>query len=255
MEQKSDSRIFLILVIIGAIGYFAGLPYLLELSGATYAPIVGLLIGGAINVAILAAMIFVGLRLGKSVGLGAPIIEDGLRRQPIGEKLKEILKYAPILGIISAVLIFVLDLFVFAPLISGGSGSGVIPTLGSRFLAMFYGGIYEELFLRLFVLTVIIWIVWKIKHNEDGTPFDWTFWLGIIISAIIFGLLHLPATALIMEITPIVIIRGLVLNGLPGVIFGWLYWKQGIESSMVSHIFTDLTLHVILLELLMMLMI
>jgi len=56
---------------------------------------------------------------------------------------------------------------------------------------------------------------------------------------------HLPATALITTLTPLVIFRALLLNGIGGVVFGWLYWKKGLESSMIAHFSADITLHVL----------
>jgi len=35
------------------------------------------------------------------------------------------------------------------------------------------------------------------------------------------------------------------LNGLGGLAFGWLYWKQGLESAMMAHFLADIVLHVI----------
>ena len=43
----------------------------------------------------------------------------------------------------------------------------------------------------------------------------------------------------------VVIARTLLLNGIGGVAFGWLYWKRGIEAAMLAHFSTDLVLHVI----------
>jgi membrane protease YdiL (CAAX protease family) len=42
------------------------------------------------------------------------------------------------------------------------------------------------------------------------------------------------------------IIRNLILNSLGGIVFGWLYWKKGLEASMISHFTADLVLHVLL---------
>ncbi len=39
--------------------------------------------------------------------------------------------------------------------------------------------------------------------------------------------------------------RASVLNGIPGLAFGWLYWKRGLESAMVAHFSADILLHVI----------
>jgi membrane protease YdiL (CAAX protease family) len=47
------------------------------------------------------------------------------------------------------------------------------------------------------------------------------------------------------KLNPLVITRALVLNGLGGLAFGWLYWKQGLESAMIAHLSTDIVVHVI----------
>jgi membrane protease YdiL (CAAX protease family) len=30
-----------------------------------------------------------------------------------------------------------------------------------------------------------------------------------------------------------------------GILFGWIYWKKGLEAAMVAHFSTDIVLHVI----------
>ncbi|MFW9806921.1 MAG: type II CAAX prenyl endopeptidase Rce1 family protein [Candidatus Thorarchaeota archaeon] len=250
VDAENEIRITLILTIFGTCGYLAGLPYLSELSGSPSIYVGGFVLSTAINIAIITVMIFLGLRLGRKVGLGAPIINADMNNEPVGDKLKAVFKIAPFLGIISGVLVFVFTQFVFSPMIPSSTPS-IIPSLGSRVLTILYGGIYEELFLRLFILTVIVWFVWRIKMKEDGTPYMLTFWVGIILSVLVFSLLNLSTIGLAMEITSIIVIRAIVLNGIPAVIFGWLYWKQGIESAIVAHIFADITIHVILQQILL----
>jgi membrane protease YdiL (CAAX protease family) len=53
-------------------------------------------------------------------------------------------------------------------------------------------------------------------------------------------------TAQFMPITPIVVIRAIVLNGILGILYGWLYWHRGLESAMITHFSTDIMLHVLL---------
>jgi len=43
-----------------------------------------------------------------------------------------------------------------------------------------------------------------------------------------------------------VISRAVVLNGLGGICFGWLYFTYGLESAMIAHFSADIILHVIL---------
>ena len=37
--------------------------------------------------------------------------------------------------------------------------------------------------------------------------------------------------------------RALLLNGIGGVTFGWLYWKQGLEAAMVAHFTANVLVH------------
>jgi len=47
-----------------------------------------------------------------------------------------------------------------------------------------------------------------------------------------------------IPLTALYVSRIIVLN-LSGVVFGWLYWKRGLENAMMAHFSTDIVLHVI----------
>jgi membrane protease YdiL (CAAX protease family) len=73
------------------------------------------------------------------------------------------------------------------------------------------------------------------------------FWIAIAVIAVAFGLAHLPTMAAIgVPIDALVVTRSIVLNGVGGIAFGWLYWRRGLESAMVSHFSADIVLHVLL---------
>jgi membrane protease YdiL (CAAX protease family) len=83
--------------------------------------------------------------------------------------------------------------------------------------------------------------------SHDNKPTKTGVWIAIIIVTIIFGLGHLPMTVRLQgSITPVMVIRALVLNGIASIIFGWLYWRRGLESAIVAHFSTDIVLHVLL---------
>jgi membrane protease YdiL (CAAX protease family) len=46
-----------------------------------------------------------------------------------------------------------------------------------------------------------------------------------------------------MPITPMVVTAAVVLNGIAGVAFGYLYWKRGLEAAIIAHFFADIVLH------------
>jgi membrane protease YdiL (CAAX protease family) len=105
--------------------------------------------------------------------------------------------------------------------------------------------------LRLFFMTLLIWIASKLIKSKEIIKNNFVMWSAIVISGIVFGAAHLPITASIATITPIIVIRALVLNGIGALVFGWLYWKKGLEFAMISHFVTDIVLHVIFISILM----
>ena len=100
--------------------------------------------------------------------------------------------------------------------------------------------------LRLFGMTFIVWLLAKItRKNKSNIPNSF-YYVAIFIAAIIFGLGHLPATMEVFgELSAILVIRALVLNGLLGLWFGYLYWKKGLEYAIIAHISADIFIHVL----------
>jgi len=57
------------------------------------------------------------------------------------------------------------------------------------------------------------------------------------MAATLFGALHLPPLFLGLSV-PIVAYT-LLGNGIPGIVWGWLYWRRGLVAAMVSHFAAD----------------
>ena len=70
-------------------------------------------------------------------------------------------------------------------------------------------------------------------------------WTAIVITALLFGAGHLPTTAAMLPLTPLVVARALLLNGIGGIVFGWLYWKRDLLAAMLAHFSADVVLHVV----------
>ncbi|MGB9937871.1 MAG: type II CAAX prenyl endopeptidase Rce1 family protein [Methanobacterium sp.] len=178
--------------------------------------------------------------------MGLPIIEGWLEDKPVKDYFISIYPISIILGIIAGILIISLDyLFSFAGATINITQASINPPAWQGFLASFYGGINEEILLRLFLMTLLVWIFFKIKETGEGKPTKIGMWLAIILAAVIFGIGHLPAVMTISTLIPIVIARTIILNSAGGIIFGWLYWRKGLESAMISHFSTDIILHII----------
>ncbi|MEK7232229.1 MAG: CPBP family intramembrane glutamic endopeptidase [Elusimicrobiota bacterium] len=185
-----------------------------------------------------------GLILAKRVGFGAPYLEAWLSSKAAPGEFKGSLKTAIPLGLSAGLIILVLDLLVFSPLLPASAPKTQFPAW-TGFLASFYGAITEELLLRLGFMTLIAWASRLIASTPDHRPKNLGVWTAIILSSIVFGIGHLPATAKMMALTPLVVSRAVILNGIPSVAFGWLYWRHGLEAAMLAHFTADLVLHVI----------
>ncbi len=109
------------------------------------------------------------------------------------------------------------------------------------FSRFFYGGITEELLLRYGFMTLVVWACWKLVGGKR--PSERVMWTAIGVSALVFGLGHLPAVAAFSSVTPALLVRVVLLNTLVGVGLGWLYWRESLESAMLGHI----TFHVVVL--------
>ena len=156
------------------------------------------------------------------------------------------LMLALVSGILVGAVIFALDRYLFVAFVEPITPFQAAAPLWQRLGASLYGGICEELFLRLFLVSLLVWAGMKLTRTESGAGTAAVIWSAIILASILFGLGHLPLTARFMAVTPMVVVRGIVLNGVAGVVFGRLYWKKGIEVAMVCHFSADVVLHVLL---------
>ncbi|MDR1096157.1 MAG: CPBP family intramembrane metalloprotease [Spirochaetaceae bacterium] len=236
---------FLILVVICVVTSVLVIPYSLALvSSEVEITAITLLLAVVQNLVLFAVAVFFGLILSKHIGMGLPILQRVLDGKNQTKELKSITVPSLCLGALAGILTVLLSI-PFNALIPELRLLEVSVSVWKAFLASFYGGIAEEVLLRLFLVSLFVWISFKIKKTKEGSPTDFGIWLSIILAAIFFGLGHLPATAQITSLTGAVIIRAIVLNGIGGIIFGWLYWKKGLESAMIAHFSADIVLHII----------
>lgn len=156
--------------------------------------------------------------------------------------LHRILYPGALAGFGAGFIIYLLD----STLFRGSSLSGVHPPAWTGLLASLYGAINEEVLLRLFLFTLIYFLfkrIFKFEHHNRRT----FLWITNIIVAIFFGLGHLPAAFRLTSPSSFEIFRILLLNGIPGIVFGWLYWSRSLWAAMVAHFVTDLVIHVALI--------
>ncbi len=198
----------------------------------------------------IAIFVAVGLFFARRTGLGAPVLEHWLKGEAVGDKLRSFLAPAIRLGVLAAIAIFALERLVFAPLLPGFATVTTQVSGWQALLAAFYGGVLEELITRLVYVSVLAWLLGRLSHTPDGMPTQGAVWAAVVVAAVLFGLQHLPAASLSVTITPLVIVRAIILNGIAGVLYGAMFYKRGLEAAMLTHFTSDILIHVILFPLL-----
>ena len=240
--KKQNILLGIILFIIGFIGILSILTMKLPIPEETMKLLLEKLTPDQIKLVILinptimlAIAIFIGVILYKKVNLKVPIIE-GIITGESSWNLIAILKYGIIGGIIAGILITLIS-FIFYPFLPNEFiefGNNIKPSLATRFL---YGGFTEEIILRFGFMTLVVWIASKIIKSKKNS----IYWIGIFISSILFAFGHFPIAFQAVE-NPSTSLYAYILigNSIGGIIFGWLYWKKGLESAFIAHIFAHI---------------
>ena len=242
---------FFILVFAGMIGVVAALPsawsVIEKTAGLSNIPAQTLAAGQLVqSIFWISLAVGVGLLLAAKTGLGASLLRSYLAGEKVDTQLHLHLLPLVLSAFLATTVVIALDRMYFIPRMPGFSTAISQISGWKGILASFYGGITEEILTRLFFVTLLAWIVSRFSHTDDGKPSSFAMWIAIISSAVVFGLGHLPATLASTPFSMTVLAREVLLNGIYGTLFGYLYWKHGLESSMLSHFTSDLLVHFVL---------
>lgn len=237
--MKKVIAVFILGLVAGAV---IGVQQIMSLTPEMESQIVARL--GTKQVIIIVAMLQTAVMAGIATIIGAWVSPKVGLNKPFIYNRKSIAA-AVVMGLVSASCIVIPEKLFFA----GALGLeekfkfSWLYFLGS----VLYGGIIEEILLRFGLMTLIIWIASKMTKSADSNGIYIT---GIVIAALLFAAGHLPATAQMLGLNPVSVSRTLLLNFLPGIGFGYLYWKHGLAYGMLGHISTHVISQWILLPLL-----
>jgi hypothetical protein len=186
--------------------------------------------------AMLALACWAGVSLARPLGLGAPVLEAAWSGNGSGLALTRQLLPATVVGVIAAALLVFLTGVAPEP-IRVLSGRYEIPLLAR----VLYGGITEEILLRWGLMTVLMWLAWRILQQGAGRPRGTLAGGAIVLSALAFAAGHLPAViAMGAPLDAAVIAFVMIGNTIPGLLFGLLYWRYGIEAAILAHMLAHL---------------
>lgn len=167
----------------------------------------------------------IGLLLSKKISLWKEFKKD-----------KKAILMTIIITIVGALVLFPGDKLIFGSLNTWVAEQYTVkPTIYKIIGGLLVGGIIEEVMLRLFFMSLIILILSKLLlKNKKEIP-TYIFVIANILSAFLFAAGHLPSTATMTALTPVILLRCFIMNGGIGLAFGYLYRKYGIGYAMISH--------------------
>ena len=169
---------------------------------------------------------FFGILLGKKIGLWKD--ETSITKKPLIVSI--------IVGVVGGLVLILSDLLYFGNYVEVIKSSyAVKPTFAYILGSVICGGVVEEVMLRLFMMSLIAFVLYKVFGKKSDKPAVSILIIANIVAAVLFAAGHLPATATLMGITPMILFRCFLLNGGFGLLFGYLYRKYGLRYSMIAH--------------------
>ena len=167
-----------------------------------------------------------GIWLGKKVGLWKD--ERHITKKP--------LLAAIIIAVIGGLALILPDLLIFSkyePALLGVYA--VKPTVPFLLATVTYGAVIEEVMLRLFMMSLVAFVLHLLfERKRDGVSTA-VLVAANVTSALLFAAGHLPGNDMMFGLTPVIVLRCMLLNGVFGLAFGWLYRKFGLRYAMIAH--------------------
>ena len=247
---------FAVILILLAIGVFAKVPTFILVEQLVHKPevwgqvflftfIEQFIIFGVIPAAL-------GLFLMPRLGLHMPLLENWLLGESHEVDLWKLLRESIIFTLGLAVIGVVIQLLIAQDLNALGLGVGqnlqlnAQTTWWSMLLLSFSAGVVEEIVFRLGLLTILAWGVNLFWKPRGGQLKPSAFWVANILVALFFSLAHfVNYSALEISLTFGLIWKTIVGNSLAALVFGWLYWKRGLGSAMLTYFLLDVCLYVL----------
>ena len=245
--KRKQFTVFIILLIVYALAAFLTYAFFVEqLAAVAGMPLPDMGVSNAVlglaNAGIV--LVFYGLLglagfwFARKLGLPGIFSADGNWRRwffiPLG------------LGLVCGVALVIGDML-FAPI--NGVGPMVHPGFPVSILASISAGIGEEIAFRGFLFGLWGMILnWLFKRfNGRGAA----LWIANVIAALAFGASHfgtvlvLTGASSLAELSPVLMVEIIVLNGIIGIIAGQRYMKDGLVAAVGVHFWTDVVFHVI----------
>lgn len=245
MDRRISNRIFILLIVIHVLVTFISVflpqtsPDVSVPTNQLPAPLpVVALVSAGIVLVLYGGLGFIGLVLSRKLGL--PEIWDSA----VSNRQRFLI---PALVGLGVGLVIIVGDFVFSPI--NGIGHFPHPPFPASIVATIGAGIGEEIIFRLFFISFWTWLVSKIILRSRWQ--NQVYWVVSVMSAITFGLGHLPSVMFLQgwtvmaQVPPILLVEMVLLNGILSLFAAYYFKKYGFLAPVGIHFWADMIWHVI----------
>jgi membrane protease YdiL (CAAX protease family) len=194
----------------------------------------------AVTVLLSYVMIRVGFRAARRIGFGTFMLagcDDGEFRPAVARRA---LLLATGIGVAEGAAVLV-GMGIVSPYLPRANVKDPAPWMG--LLASVSAGVTEEILFRLGLMTSLAWLLTVLTRRSAAGPV--IALVANVLAAFVFAAMHLPQAKAFYGLSTLMVLVVMIGNGVPGVIFGWLFRRFGLIAAMVAHFSADVVLHVI----------
>jgi hypothetical protein len=238
--RSVDLKLFIWLAVASLFGSLIGAPWTIAVlmdpaAGGPVDPRLIWLSALAEAFLLLVPACAVGVWLGKRVGLGARLLHGLLAGLP-GTWSRLRTSLPPSISVGLALGLVALWSRSQAP--RGALGLGFDnPTALEWLLRSLSAGITEEIFFRLGLMTLLVWLLRLAVRKSSFEAVS--VWTGNVVASLGFAAAHLPNVVTSGTAGSTVIIVIVMLNTVAGIAMGWLYSRYGLMPAVGAHFITD----------------
>ncbi|GIP38663.1 hypothetical protein J31TS4_19430 [Paenibacillus sp. J31TS4] len=246
--MKTNVKLVGLFALLGGAAQLLILPYLTALVaslGEGLSPVAAGLAMTAQTVVLVALCAAAGLWAAGKTGLEVPLLRQWLegrsRGHAEGNPARGLL-LAAAAGAAAGALTLAADGLGFARYLPVPVQGTLQTAWWQGLLAIPYGGIVEEVMARLFLMSLFVLVLGRLIGNQTSM----VYWMAILLAGLLFGAGHLGTVyQMFGSLDAFLVVRTLVLNLIGGLVFGYLYWRRGLEAAIVAHMAADFVLHVL----------
>ena len=103
--------------------------------------------------------------------------------------------------------------------------------LQARLTYFILRAVNENILYRLFLGSVLVWLIGRVWKAADGRPAGGAYWLGFLLAQVLNIWVNVTSLA---PVTPHALLHDAVRYVGPGMVWAWLYRRHGFQSNEIA---------------------